>query len=105
MEIITINSPNKIQCEELLKQIKVRLDSNWPSYTVLPTNRFKTDDSTRPPLALIIDGITLSYALEKPLDKLFIEIARRCESVICCRAAPLQKVCVPFATFFTYGGG
>lgn len=94
MEIITINSPNKEQCEELLKQIKVRLDSNWPSYTVLPTNRFKTDESSRPPLALIIDGITLSYTLQKPLDKIFIEIARRCESVICCRAAPLQKAAV-----------
>jgi len=94
MEIITLNSSTKEQCKELLQQIKVRLDSNWPSYTVLPTSaRSSTlDNQSRPPLALIIDGITLSYTLEEPLDAMFIEIAKRCESVICCRATPLQKV-------------
>lgn len=98
MEIITLNSQTKEQCKELLQQIKVRLDSNWPSYTVLPTNRHSAQNggaeasNSRPPLALIIDGITLAFTLEKPLDTLFIEIAKRCESVICCRATPLQKV-------------
>ena len=99
MEIITLNSQTKEQCKELLQQIKVRLDSNWPSYTCLPTSsrlsqRGSADagDASRPPLALIIDGITLSFTLEKPLDVMFVEIAKRCESVICCRATPLQKV-------------
>ena len=98
MEIITLNSQTKEQCKELLQQIKVRLDSNWPSYTVLPTSSrlsqrgSATAGESRPPLALIIDGITLSFTLEKPLDVMFVEIAKRCESVICCRATPLQKV-------------
>jgi len=94
MEIITLNSSTKEQCKELLQQIKMRLDSQWPSYTVLPTHRYSTDQNSRPPLALIIDGITLSFTLEKPLDSTFIEIAKRCESVICCRATPLQKASV-----------
>jgi len=94
MEIITLNSSTKEQCKELLQQIKMRLDSQWPSYTVLPTHRYSTDQNSRPPLALIIDGITLSFTLEKPLASTFIEIAKRCESVICCRATPLQKASV-----------
>lgn len=41
---------------------------------------------------LIIDGQTLQYALEKPLDLEFLELAKRCQVVVCCRAAPVQKV-------------
>ncbi|XP_015906001.1 phospholipid-transporting ATPase VA [Parasteatoda tepidariorum] len=41
--------------------------------------------------ALVIDGRTLSYVLDKPLDKLFLSLAQHCTSVLCCRATPLQK--------------
>ncbi|EOO02767.1 putative phospholipid-transporting atpase 1 protein [Phaeoacremonium minimum UCRPA7] len=45
-------------------------------------------------LALIIDGKSLTYALEKDLEKLFLDLAIMCKAVICCRVSPLQKALV-----------
>lgn len=45
-------------------------------------------------LALIIDGKSLSFALEKELAKMFLELAIMCKAVICCRVSPLQKALV-----------
>lgn len=42
--------------------------------------------------ALVVDGRTLAYVLDKPLDELFLNLAQHCTSVLCCRATPLQKV-------------
>ena len=41
--------------------------------------------------ALIIDGKTLSYALEDDLKLKFLGLAVDCASVICCRVSPKQK--------------
>ncbi|ORZ07642.1 hypothetical protein BCR42DRAFT_336388 [Absidia repens] len=46
------------------------------------------------PLALIIDGKALTFALEKELEKTFYDIAVQCKAVICCRVSPLQKALV-----------
>lgn len=43
------------------------------------------------PLALIIDGNSLVYILEKNLESELFDIATSCRVVICCRVAPLQK--------------
>lgn len=45
-------------------------------------------------LALVIDGKSLTYALERDLEKLFLELAIKCKAVICCRVSPLQKALV-----------
>ncbi|KAH9927393.1 phospholipid-translocating P-type ATPase, partial [Amylocystis lapponica] len=45
-------------------------------------------------LALIIDGKSLTFALEKELSSLFLELAIMCKAVICCRVSPLQKALV-----------
>ncbi|KIK92679.1 hypothetical protein PAXRUDRAFT_829729 [Paxillus rubicundulus Ve08.2h10] len=45
-------------------------------------------------LALVIDGKSLSFALEKDLSKSFLELALLCKAVICCRVSPLQKALV-----------
>lgn len=45
-------------------------------------------------LALIIDGKSLTYALEKDMEKLFLDLAIMCKAVICCRVSPLQKALV-----------
>ena len=45
-------------------------------------------------LALVIDGKSLTYALEKGLEKIFLELAVMCKAVICCRVSPLQKALV-----------
>ncbi|TDL18612.1 calcium transporting ATPase [Rickenella mellea] len=45
-------------------------------------------------LALIIDGKSLTFALEKDISKTFVELAVMCKAVICCRVSPLQKALV-----------
>ncbi|KAG9081562.1 hypothetical protein FRC06_005505, partial [Ceratobasidium sp. 370] len=45
-------------------------------------------------LALIIDGKSLTFALEKELSKEFLELAILCKAVVCCRVSPLQKALV-----------
>lgn len=45
-------------------------------------------------LALVIDGKSLTYALEKDMEKLFLDLAIMCKAVICCRVSPLQKAMV-----------
>ncbi|KAI0031845.1 calcium transporting ATPase [Vararia minispora EC-137] len=45
-------------------------------------------------LALVIDGKSLGYALEKELSKQFLELAIMCKAVVCCRVSPLQKALV-----------
>ncbi|XP_062003085.1 probable phospholipid-transporting ATPase 5 [Rosa rugosa] len=44
--------------------------------------------------ALIIDGKTLTYALDADMKHLFLELAVDCASVICCRVSPKQKALV-----------
>eukprot|EP00250_Pteridium_aquilinum_P021090 c25023_g1_i2 orf=602-4156(+) len=42
--------------------------------------------------AIIIDGKSLDFVLEdEPLKQQFINFALRCDSIICCRASPIQK--------------
>jgi phospholipid-transporting ATPase len=45
-------------------------------------------------LALIIDGKSLTFALEKDMEKMFLDLAVMCKAVICCRVSPLQKALV-----------
>lgn len=45
-------------------------------------------------LALVIDGKSLTYALEKDMEKLFLDLAVMCKAVVCCRVSPLQKALV-----------
>ncbi|KAJ2725620.1 phospholipid transporting ATPase [Coemansia sp. Benny D115] len=63
---------------------------NVPSEHAKGSLRIKYDA----PLALVIDGQSLKYALESDLAPLFLEIAVRCKSVLCCRVSPLQKALV-----------
>ncbi|KAL1373119.1 hypothetical protein HN51_003131 [Arachis hypogaea] len=51
-------------------------------------------DENAEALALIIDGKSLTYALEDDVKDLFLELAVGCASVICCRSSPKQKALV-----------
>ncbi|WOH15411.1 hypothetical protein DCAR_0934949 [Daucus carota subsp. sativus] len=44
--------------------------------------------------ALIIDGKSLVYALQDDIKDMFLELAVKCASVICCRSSPKQKALV-----------
>ncbi|KAI8533695.1 hypothetical protein RHMOL_Rhmol10G0029200 [Rhododendron molle] len=49
-------------------------------------------------VALIIDGKSLAYALNKNLENSFLKLATKCASVICCRSSPKQKALVSFSS-------
>ncbi|XP_071693969.1 phospholipid-transporting ATPase 6-like [Rutidosis leptorrhynchoides] len=51
-------------------------------------------DTRNSPFALIIEGKTLTYALEDDLKFQFLNLAVNCASVICCRVSPKQKALV-----------
>uniref|UniRef100_A0A803XML8 Phospholipid-transporting ATPase n=1 Tax=Meleagris gallopavo TaxID=9103 RepID=A0A803XML8_MELGA len=44
-----------------------------------------------PEFGLVIDGRTLDIILQGGLEERFLELARLCRSVLCCRSTPLQK--------------
>uniref|UniRef100_A0A665W412 Phospholipid-transporting ATPase n=1 Tax=Echeneis naucrates TaxID=173247 RepID=A0A665W412_ECHNA len=46
---------------------------------------------TTPDISLVIDGRTLTMALSSDLQNRFVDLAKRCRSVLCCRVTPLQK--------------
>lgn len=54
----------------------------------------ETSDSVDAAFALIIDGKSLTYALEKDMKKSFLDLAVKCASVVCCRVSPKQKALV-----------
>lgn len=56
--------------------------------------REQEDGTSHDALALIIDGKSLNYALQKNLEKDFLDLAIMCKAVICCRVSPLQKALV-----------
>lgn len=56
--------------------------------------RARLTDIDVQPLALIIDGRTLDFALTSEIETLFLELACLCKAVICCRVSPLQKALV-----------
>lgn len=78
MLLIIINASTK---ESTLEQLKEALDKFWGGDQQGESKKH----------ALIIDGETLKYALEKPCKELTLELGRRCESVLCCRVSPMQK--------------
>lgn len=53
-----------------------------------------TAESEPEVFALIIDGKSLGFALEKDLEKDFLDLAVMCKAVVCCRVSPLQKALV-----------
>ncbi|RPB18470.1 phospholipid-translocating P-type ATPase [Terfezia boudieri ATCC MYA-4762] len=75
--------------EETLQETK---DSLTKKLTALKSQRDASTDMEA--LALIIDGRSLSFALEKDLEKTFLDLAVACKAVICCRVSPLQKALV-----------
>ncbi|XP_020223409.1 probable phospholipid-transporting ATPase 4 [Cajanus cajan] len=58
------------------------------------TQLIKLEKDPHAAFALIIDGKTLTYALEDDVKHQFLGLAVDCASVICCRVSPKQKALV-----------
>ncbi|EFC43747.1 predicted protein [Naegleria gruberi] len=51
-----------------------------------------TIDSSKIDIALILDGHSFTFCMEnEKTSNLFIELVKKCQTVICCRATPKQK--------------
>ncbi|KAJ6922656.1 phospholipid-transporting ATPase 1-like isoform X1 [Populus alba x Populus x berolinensis] len=97
MEKIIINGNSENDCRKLLSDAKAKCGLNLSNKgsQYLKCNA-EMDYLQRPekeevPLALIIDGNSLVYILEKELESELFDIATYCKAVLCCRVAPLQK--------------
>ncbi|KAG9304740.1 hypothetical protein G9A89_003914 [Geosiphon pyriformis] len=83
--------------QEEMSLIIVNEESHWETKDYLEKKVKAIKDRINPdaePVALVIDGRSLDFALEKDLEKLFLELATMCKAVICCRVSPLQKALV-----------
>lgn len=56
------------------------------------------------PIALVIDGKTLDFALEDEVKEIFLELGMLCKAVICCRVSPIQKALVVKLVKFNVAG-
>ncbi|CAI9097164.1 OLC1v1033527C5 [Oldenlandia corymbosa var. corymbosa] len=111
MQQIIINGNSESECRRLLIEAKTKYgikcssqDLKWTrdaekDYLEIPvdiklpnsTQQHSEEASLVAPLALIIDGSSLVYILEKDLESELFDIATACKVVLCCRVAPLQK--------------
>lgn len=72
------------------KDAEVTLD-NTKSSTMPQQHSGKEEEMLSASHALIIDGNSLVYILEKDLESELFDLATSCKVVLCCRVAPLQK--------------
>ncbi|CAG8563411.1 1479_t:CDS:10 [Cetraspora pellucida] len=82
---------------EEMTLIVVNEESHWKTKEFLEKRIQSLKGRVNPevePLALVIDGRTLEFALDKEIEGVFLELATMCKAVICCRVSPLQKALV-----------
>lgn len=121
MQLIVINGTSEQECRHLLADAKARYgikaecmmrdsDSNFTdtyvnatseglqekqdlagNYDASQRKEMKGKVPSGPSLALVIDGNSLVYILEKDLEEELFDLATSCRVVLCCRVAPLQK--------------
>ncbi|KAK9159340.1 hypothetical protein Scep_005914 [Stephania cephalantha] len=112
MQQIVINGTTEDECRNLLADAKAKFSvkstdcrlKNVKDKRNVEHDHFQISDDTRisgsqwhagkgssVSLALIIDGNSLVYILEKDLEPELFDLATSCKVVICCRVAPLQK--------------
>lgn len=83
-EMVLIQIKDVISVEEIGRQLNNALTRFWGTDAVKITQRQE--------YALIIDGLSLKFALEsEEMKALLLDVGCRCKAVICCRVSPLQK--------------
>lgn len=99
MQMVILNAKSKNECEDQITSWLLHFQSEVVSITSGSSSN-TVSGHINPPLTdgqsigLVIDGRTLMYALEEPLNHKFLDLAKRCQAVLCCRATPLQKSAV-----------
>ncbi|KAK1408963.1 hypothetical protein QVD17_41150 [Tagetes erecta] len=83
-----------VSAEMLAEAAKHVIKENILSQITTAIQTIEDKKETRAAFALIIDGKTLTYALEDDMKFQFLNLAVNCASVICCRVSPKQKALV-----------
>lgn len=98
MQKVILNAKTKAECEDQItswlahfQSEVMSIASDHSSNTVSGRINAPVNDRS---VGLVIDGRTLMFALEEPLKIKFLDLARHCQAVLCCRATPLQKSAV-----------
>ncbi|KAK4791486.1 hypothetical protein SAY86_031899 [Trapa natans] len=91
--IITLDTP-EIQVLERAGERPAIIKASKESIHHLITRGKLQIDRSLEAFALIIDGKSLTYALDDDMKDEFLLLAIRCSSVICCRSSPKQKALV-----------
>ena len=97
MDEFIVDADDFVAVERQLISMKESIDrmeeENRIHQQQIQPNRFglRPLPSTESNFALIINGHSLIHALDDRLEELFLSVATRCQAVICCRVAPLQK--------------
>ncbi|XP_020678143.1 putative phospholipid-transporting ATPase 9 isoform X1 [Dendrobium catenatum] len=92
--IITLETPDLILLEKQGNKDAFAKASKESITRQINEGNKLLSSSTSDSFALIIDGKSLTYALEDDLKNLLLQLAIRCASVICCRSSPKQKALV-----------
>ncbi|XP_072118834.1 phospholipid-transporting ATPase VA isoform X1 [Mobula birostris] len=102
-ELLTMNAESQEGCAALLEQCLNYVESKSPQNNrsrvianglvePVPSNGTSSSSAAlRHNFSMVIDGRTLTFALEKTLEDRFLALAQRCNNVLCCRSTPLQK--------------
>ncbi|KAI3351840.1 hypothetical protein L3Q82_020667 [Scortum barcoo] len=80
--VINMSCKNMLTCMSIL------------DCTLEEVRRYREDPrnvDTTQDISLVIDGCTLTMALSADLQDRFVELAKSCRTVLCCRVTPLQK--------------
>ncbi|XP_066573097.1 phospholipid-transporting ATPase VB isoform X2 [Amia ocellicauda] len=94
-QVLMINTDSKEACEFILdcnlEEVKKYDPLNQSQIFKVDVDLVRPATDHRPTFSLVIDGRTLSFVFDTKLHMKFLELAKRCRSVLCCRATPLQK--------------
>ncbi|XP_048847399.1 probable phospholipid-transporting ATPase IM isoform X1 [Brienomyrus brachyistius] len=94
--IVAGNSAEEVKEELRAARLKMKPDSNDDDVTIakgILGKKLKViqDEPVNGEYGLVINGHSLAYALEKPMELELLRTACMCKTVICCRVTPLQK--------------
>ncbi|XP_008787943.2 putative phospholipid-transporting ATPase 9 [Phoenix dactylifera] len=92
--IITLETPELKELEKAGNKDAIAKASKESVVHQISEGRKLISPSSTESLALIIDGKSLTYALEDDVKDMFLLLAVGCASVICCRSSPKQKALV-----------
>ncbi|XP_058851089.1 phospholipid-transporting ATPase ID-like isoform X3 [Acipenser ruthenus] len=99
-EVFIISGHTVLEVQQELRKAKERMLGSYRDVGNGHTNAEKLEMSKNNSVveetftgeyALIINGHSLAHALEADLERVFLDIACMCKTVICCRVTPLQK--------------